>query len=55
VHKTRQNLFISIIVDKIDVVVEVDAHTGTHVDLVSGLGLVVSAFNTVVKSPCMSS
>lgn len=51
-HKTRQNL--CRIVDKIDVLVEVDVHTGTHVDLVSQLGLVLSTFNRIFKNPCMS-
>ena len=37
-QKTRQNL--CRIFDKIDVIVEVDAHTGTRVDLVLALGLV---------------
>jgi hypothetical protein len=48
VHKISQDL--CRIVDKIDVLVEVDACTGTHVCLASELGLVVSTFNTIVQN-----
>ena len=36
--------------DKTDILVQVDAHTGTCVDLALELGLPVSTINTIVKT-----